>query len=115
MGGRYGQSITDRKTSRLPLQSIQQHRAHPCGSVMWKSFDKSDAPAIGVAPIIAGPARKGPTAKLMRQQLRARVAARHYGNLLDAYILDSVDAESFGQSRSACRGGQNIDADVGGS
>ena len=34
---------------------------------MWKSFDKSDAPAIGVAPIIAGPARKGPTAKLMRQ------------------------------------------------
>jgi LPPG:FO 2-phospho-L-lactate transferase len=77
-----------------PFISIEPILAVPG---MREALYKSDAPIIGVSPIIAGRALKGPTAKMMRElgmQVSAAAVARHYGNLLDAYILDYADAES---------------------
>jgi LPPG:FO 2-phospho-L-lactate transferase len=52
------------------------------------------APVIAVAPIIGGRAIKGPTAKMMEElglPVSAASVARHYGDLLDAYVLDPAD------------------------
>ena len=55
------------------------------------------APIIAVSPIIGGRAVKGPTAKMMTElglnASAAGVAAR-YGDLLDGYVLDEIDAGS---------------------
>ncbi len=55
------------------------------------------APIIAVSPIIGGRAVKGPTAKMMTElgldPSAAGVAAR-YGDLLDGYVLDEIDAGS---------------------
>jgi LPPG:FO 2-phospho-L-lactate transferase len=55
------------------------------------------APIVAVSPIIGGRAVKGPTAKMMTElgldPSAAGVAAR-YGDLLDGYVLDEVDAGS---------------------
>ncbi|HUN46931.1 MAG TPA: 2-phospho-L-lactate transferase [Stellaceae bacterium] len=53
------------------------------------------APVVAVSPIIGGRAVKGPTAKMMRELGLATSAAavsRRYKGLLDAVILDEVDA-----------------------
>ncbi|MCC6195817.1 MAG: 2-phospho-L-lactate transferase [Burkholderiales bacterium] len=53
------------------------------------------APVIGVSPIIGGRAVKGPTAKMMGElgiAIDAMTAARHYGDLLDGYVIDEADA-----------------------
>ncbi len=53
------------------------------------------APVIAVSPIIGGRALKGPTAKMMEELgLDASVlaVARHYGDLLDGFVLDTADA-----------------------
>jgi LPPG:FO 2-phospho-L-lactate transferase len=50
---------------------------------------------IAVAPIIGGQTVKGPAAKMYAEmgiQPSALAVARHYGSLLSAFILDSVDA-----------------------
>jgi len=52
------------------------------------------APVIAISPIVGGKAIKGPTAKLMSElgiPLSAASVARHYGDLLDGYILDDAD------------------------
>ena len=52
------------------------------------------APAIAVSPIVGGRALKGPTAKMMRELKLAENAAaiaRHYGDLLDGYVIDRQD------------------------
>jgi len=52
------------------------------------------APVIAVAPIVGGAAIKGPTAKIMRElgiEPSAESVARHYGDLLDGYIVDECD------------------------
>jgi LPPG:FO 2-phospho-L-lactate transferase len=52
-------------------------------------------PVIAVTPIIGGRAVKGPTAKIMRELgLTPDVAsiARHYGAMLDALVVDTMDA-----------------------
>ena len=52
------------------------------------------APVIAVSPIIAGAAVKGPTAKIMEElglPQDAGAVARHYGALLDGYIIDECD------------------------
>ncbi len=62
------------------------------------------APVIAVSPIVAGQAIKGPTAKMMRElqmPVTALEVARHYGNLLDMFILDDSDAELAPQIREA--------------
>ena len=53
------------------------------------------APVIGVSPIVGGRAVKGPTAKMMRElglQVSNRAIERHYGNLVDAWVIDCADA-----------------------
>jgi LPPG:FO 2-phospho-L-lactate transferase len=55
----------------------------------------SAAPVIAVSPIVGGRALKGPTAKMMGElglQTDAIEIARHYGRLLDGYVLDRTDA-----------------------
>lgn len=54
------------------------------------------APVIAVSPVIGGKAVKGPTAKMMEElgrEVSAAEVARHYGELLDGYVLDEADAE----------------------
>ena len=54
------------------------------------------APVIGVSPIIGGDAVKGPTAKMMRElgiEVSNRSIARHYADVVDAWIVDSADAK----------------------
>jgi LPPG:FO 2-phospho-L-lactate transferase len=53
------------------------------------------APVIAVSPILAGSAVKGPTAKMMTElglPVTAAAVARHYGDLLDGYLVDHSDA-----------------------
>jgi LPPG:FO 2-phospho-L-lactate transferase len=53
------------------------------------------APVVAVSPIIGGRAVKGPTAKMMQElglEPGAAAVARHYGDLLDGYVVDTADA-----------------------
>jgi len=61
-----------------------------------EAVTSSRAPVIAVTPLIGGAAVKGPTAKIM-QELRLQASpltiARHYGALLDGFVLDSRDRD----------------------
>jgi LPPG:FO 2-phospho-L-lactate transferase len=60
------------------------------------------APVVAVSPIIAGRAVKGPTAKMMAElglPVAAAAVAKHYGDLLDGYLVDHGDAAT-----AACPG-----------
>lgn len=53
------------------------------------------APIVAVSPIIGGKAVKGPTAKIMGEfglSSSAAEVARHYGDLLDGFVIDHADA-----------------------
>jgi len=53
------------------------------------------ASIIGISPIIGGKALKGPTAKIMEDQglnVSAYSVARFYAELLDYFVIDTVDA-----------------------
>ena len=53
------------------------------------------APLIAVSPIVGGRALKGPTAKIMAElgvAPAASAVARHYGDMLDGFVIDSADA-----------------------
>jgi LPPG:FO 2-phospho-L-lactate transferase len=55
---------------------------------------QSTVPVVAVSPIVGGAAVKGPTAKLMRElnlEVSADTVARHYGNLIDAMLIDERD------------------------
>lgn len=59
------------------------------------ALGSATVPVVAVTPIIAGKAVKGPTAKVM-QELGIEVSplsiTKHYGDLLDGFVLDSRDA-----------------------
>jgi LPPG:FO 2-phospho-L-lactate transferase len=60
----------------------------------------TDTPVIAVSPIVHGMAIKGPTAKIMAELgLRASAdnIARHYGDLIDGFILDTTDGNMVEQ------------------
>ncbi|MBV1869510.1 MAG: 2-phospho-L-lactate transferase [Gammaproteobacteria bacterium] len=60
-----------------------------------KRLKEHSAPVIAVSPIIGGQAIKGPTAKIMKEfniPQSALSVAKHYGSLLDGYIIDNEDA-----------------------
>jgi LPPG:FO 2-phospho-L-lactate transferase len=62
---------------------------------IWEALAHCSAPVIAVSPIIAGQALKGPTAKIMRElglDATALSVAKHYGELLDGYVVDKTDA-----------------------
>lgn len=55
------------------------------------------APVIAVSPIVGGDAVKGPTAKLMRElglAVSALAVREHYGDLLDAMLVDERDGRA---------------------
>ncbi len=57
---------------------------------------RAAAPVIAISPLVGGTAVKGPTAKIMAElgvDVSALAVAKHYGELLDGFILDSRDAE----------------------
>jgi len=57
------------------------------------------APVVAVSPIIGGAAVKGPTAKMMAElglPVDAASVARHYGDVLDHYVVDDADAGILG-------------------
>jgi LPPG:FO 2-phospho-L-lactate transferase len=63
----------------------------------------SQAPVIAVAPIVAGCAIKGPTARMMaelRMPVTTAGVAAFYGNLLTGYVIDEVDAAQADEVRS---------------
>lgn len=52
-------------------------------------------PVVAVSPIVAGQAVKGPAAKMMRElgfESSAAALARHYGALVDGWVIDRRDA-----------------------
>ena len=56
-------------------------------------------PVIAVSPIVEGRAVKGPAAKMFRElgmQPSALEVARHYGGLIDGFVLDQRDADLAG-------------------
>jgi LPPG:FO 2-phospho-L-lactate transferase len=58
------------------------------------------APVVAVSPIIGGKAVKGPTAKMMEElglPVDAAAVARHYEDLIDAYVADDEDADAVKQ------------------
>jgi len=60
----------------------------------------TDVPVIAVSPIVRGMAVKGPTAKIMTElglTPSADNIARHYGDLIDGFILDTTDGNMAAQ------------------
>jgi len=52
------------------------------------------APVVAVSPIVGGRALKGPTTKMLAElciDIDAMTAARRYGDLLDGYVVDTID------------------------
>ncbi|OGA16673.1 MAG: 2-phospho-L-lactate transferase [Betaproteobacteria bacterium RIFCSPLOWO2_12_FULL_63_13] len=72
--------------SVAPMLAVAQLRAF---------IESKRVPVVAVSPIVAGGAIKGPAAKIMRELgLEASVlgVARHYGALVDAWVMDMQDA-----------------------
>lgn len=87
-----------------PYLSIDPILALPA---IRQAMDDSPAPVIAISPIVGGAALKGPTAKIMTElgdQPSAVTVARHYQELLDGFILDTVDRELAAQVRSLTAG-----------
>jgi LPPG:FO 2-phospho-L-lactate transferase len=58
------------------------------------------APLIAVSPLIGGAAVKGPTAKIMQElgiPMTPDSIVEHYRGLIDALVVDSVDADAAGR------------------
>jgi LPPG:FO 2-phospho-L-lactate transferase len=59
-----------------------------------EALNQSHAPIVAVTPIVRGSAVKGPAAKMMRElgmEVSGESVARHYGSLVDAFIVDESD------------------------
>jgi LPPG:FO 2-phospho-L-lactate transferase len=75
-----------------PFISIEPILAVPG---MREAIATCAAPVVAVSPIIGGRAVKGPTAKMMTElglAVNAASVAQRYGDLLDGYVVDHVDA-----------------------
>ena len=75
-----------------PYISIDPILAVPC---VREALRACPAPVIAVSPIVGGRALKGPTAKMMAElgvPPTASAVARHYGDMLDGFVIDSADA-----------------------
>jgi LPPG:FO 2-phospho-L-lactate transferase len=67
-------------------------------------LETARAPVIAVSPVVGGRAVKGPTTKMMRELAMPETAAAvasHYGELLDGFVLDPVDAPIADQVRAS--------------
>jgi LPPG:FO 2-phospho-L-lactate transferase len=75
-----------------PIVSIEPILAIPG---MREAVATARAPRLGVSPIVAGRALKGPTDRMMGSlghEVSALGVARLYAGLLDRYVLDEADA-----------------------
>ncbi|HRJ75817.1 MAG TPA: 2-phospho-L-lactate transferase [Anaerolineales bacterium] len=73
-----------------------------CPSNPWVSIDpilkiikKIEKPVVAVSPIIGGKTIKGPAAKMFTElgiEPSALAVAKHYRNILDGFVLDTVDS-----------------------
>ena len=73
--------------SVAPILSVAALRA-------W--LRRRDFPVVAVSPIVGGAALKGPAAKMMRElgcEATALGVARHYGGLVDGWVIDRQDAK----------------------
>jgi LPPG:FO 2-phospho-L-lactate transferase len=80
-----------------------------CPSNPWVSIDPIlrvipllEKPVVAISPIIGGQTVKGPAAKMFRElgiEPSALAVARHYCDLADAFVLDSIDRELEGEIR----------------
>jgi LPPG:FO 2-phospho-L-lactate transferase len=64
------------------------------------ALKKTSAPIIAVSPIIGGQALKGPAAKMMNElgmPQSATAVAQYYGDLIDGFVIDSIDAYLQGE------------------
>ncbi len=63
---------------------------------------QASAPVLAISPLVGGQAVKGPTAKIMKElgiSVSPLAVARHYGDLLDGFVLDVRDAAVEGGLR----------------
>ncbi len=68
-------------------------------SGLMEALRNCGAPIVAISPIIGGAAVKGPTAKMMAElgvPSTAEQVAKHYGRLLDGFLLDPQDAALHG-------------------
>jgi len=64
-------------------------------SGMREALEGCAAPVVAVSPIIGGASIKGPTSKMMHElgiECSAAAVAMRYGSLLDAFVIDEIDA-----------------------
>lgn len=64
----------------------------------------ANAPVVAVSPIVGGEALKGPAAKMFRSlsgEASAAGVARHYADLIDVLVIDTVDAGQAGAVEAA--------------
>ena len=67
---------------------------------MKKALVECAAPVIGITPVVAGEAIKGPTATMMKgfgEPVTAAAAAALHADIFDGYIIDERDADQLGQ------------------
>lgn len=60
-----------------------------------EALRQTRAAVVAIAPIVAGGAIKGPTAKIMAElgiPVTSAAIAQHYGDVLDGFVLDQQDA-----------------------
>lgn len=58
------------------------------------AIQQSDAPLVGVTPIIGGKAIKGPAAKMMAElglDVSGAAVARRYAGIIDGFVIDEAD------------------------
>ena len=72
-------------------------------SEIKEGIEAAAAPVIAVSPIVGGQAIKGPTAKMMAElglPTTAKAVAEHYGDLLDGFVIDTLDAAAADDIRA---------------
>lgn len=70
-----------------------------------QAIRSNGAPVIAVSPIINGKAVKGPTAKMMAElglQVNSAGIAVHYGDLIDALVVDQSEDTEFPENGPRC-------------
>lgn len=84
-----------------PFLSIDPILAVPA---IRQALRETSVPVVAVSPIVAGEAVKGPTAKIMREmglEVSAATVSRHYGELIDALLIDTRDPSVMPECRHA--------------
>lgn len=74
-----------------------------------------NVPVVAISPIVGGIALKGPAAKMMRElnvPASALAVARHYGGLLDGYIIDKTDETDTSEPESRLKTVEQIHKEI---